>query len=217
MFGLGIDWSFVAGAVIFAAVLGVGWGWRRIVSRAGQLVGRLRKRTTSKASSVVQTADTSPVVLTRYRVVDGDTIRDIIRDTTYRLENIDCPETDDRAKCYRERKQGERAKYEALRILQSATRIEARPTGRIDKYGRSIAFFDIDGRDFGELMIERGFARPWTGQPQVWCGRDGGLEIIAKTCATEFGCKTCGAGTPRPSTVIEFPVAYRRKGSPPQP
>lgn len=134
-------------------------------------------------------------MLTRFLVIDGDTVCDIIKETTYRLENIDCPETKDRAKCYRERKHGESAKYEALRILQSAGRIEARPTGRIDRYGRTVAHFDVDGRDFGELMIERGLARPWTGQPQVWCGRSGGLEMMARTCTTRFSCKTCGANS----------------------
>jgi endonuclease YncB( thermonuclease family) len=219
MSGLGIDWGLVTGAAAFAVVLGLGWGWRQIRRFARGLWrrafrARQARRGYQKTRSI-EPEGASPVVLTRFWVIDGDTIRDIIRDTTYRLENIDCPETDERAKCYRERKQGERAKYGALRILQSATRIEARPTGRIDKYRRSIAFFDIDGRDFGELMIERGFARPWTGQPQVWCGRDGGLEMMAKACAIEFGCKTCGAGAAKSSTVIEFPVVHRRTDDPP--
>jgi len=212
MSGLGIDWSSAVGATVFAAVLAVGWGWRRIrrfvrrrlrrASKGRRPSHRFRDRQASaigaRRISPVRAndrADISPIVLTRFRVVDGDTLRNLLSGVVYRLENIDSPETEDRAKCYRERRHGERAKVEALRILQAAVRIEVRPTGEIDKYGRTIAFIDVDGQDFGELMIERGLARPWKGQPQVWCGPEGGLALMARTCSMEFACKTCGANT----------------------
>ena len=225
MSGLDIDWSLAIGAIVFAAIATIGWGWRPVVHQARRLVRRMMQLSLRRATrqavrgeprAQIKT-DTSLTILSRFWVMDGDTVRDTINGVTYRLENIDSPETEDRARCYREREHGKRAKFEALKILQAAGRIEVHATGRIDKYGRSIAFIDVDGRDFGELMIERGFARPWSGQPQVWCGRDGGLELMAKTRSAEFACKTCGAGAFRPASVIKFPTVYRRKSDPPQP
>lgn len=134
----------------------------------------------------------SPVILTRFWVVDGDTIQDNSTKTVYRLENIDCPETQNRAQCYRERRMGERAHFEAIRLLKGATAIIVRPTGKIDAYGRSIASVDVDGQDFGQLMIARGFARPWRGVRENWCGPNGGLARMAEACSANFHCKTCG-------------------------
>jgi endonuclease YncB( thermonuclease family) len=130
--------------------------------------------------------------LRRFWVVDGDTIQDNATGTIYRLENIDCPETADRAKCYRERTMGERAKFETIRLLKGAAIITVHPTGKIDPYGRSIASIDVDGQDFGQLMIARGFARPWRGVREDWCGPNGGLARMAEACSAKFHRETCG-------------------------
>jgi endonuclease YncB( thermonuclease family) len=45
----------------------------------------------------------------------------------------------------------------------------------MDQYGRTLAFVRIDGRDYGEIMIERGLARPWRGRREPWCGGHGEL------------------------------------------
>jgi micrococcal nuclease len=108
-------------------------------------------------------------------LVGDEHIQDNAAATIYRLESIDCPETEERAKCCRERQQGERAKFEAIRLLKGAKTITVRPTGKIDQYGRSIASIDVDGHNFGRLMIARGFARPWRGVREDWCGPNGGL------------------------------------------
>lgn len=149
------------------------------------------------------------------RVVDGDTVDDPATGIRYRVANIDCPETDEKAKCYRERMRGEQAKGAAEMIFAAAYDIELRPTGKTDRYGRTVAFIRVDGRDYGELMIEKGFAQPWAGRRERWCGPDGGLEALAKASATEWACKTCGGSfTPRATPqglVIPLPVVYRRK------
>lgn len=153
------------------------------------------------------------VTVAGLRVVDGDTLDDPATGARYRLANIDCPETDDRAGCYRERIKGEQAKGAAEMIVASAKRIELRPTGRIDVYGRTVAHVRIDDRDFGELMIKQGFARRWDGKRETWCGPDGGLAILARATASKHTCKTCRAGISGRrraiTNVIAFPVAHQ--------
>jgi endonuclease YncB( thermonuclease family) len=110
-------------------------------------------------------------------VIDGDTLEDMGSDTTYRVVNIDTAETGPRARCSAERDLGNRA-TEAVRMLVSnARRIELRPTGRIDRYGRTIAFVLIDGDDMGETLIAEGLARPWRGRREAWCDASGNLIL----------------------------------------
>jgi micrococcal nuclease len=215
MSGLGISWDFVAGAAVFAAVLGIGYERRRIRRSLSRLARRAlspgRRRRNYRRTRSRDPQDNSPVILTRFWVVDGDTIRDNATKTIYRLQNIDCPETDERAKCDPERKQGERAKFEALRLLKGAKTIIVRPTGKIDPYGRSIAAVHVDGLDFGQLMIDRGFARPWRGVREDWCGPNGGLARMAEACSAQFHCKICGgrAGIAHQENGENLPAVFR--------
>jgi len=110
----------------------------------------------------------------RYRVIDGDTLEDMRADITYRLVNIDTPETGSHARCQAERDLGNRATQQA-RALVNNGEVELRPTGRIDRYGRTIAFVVIDGRDLGETLIADGLARPWRGRREPWCDASGNL------------------------------------------
>jgi endonuclease YncB( thermonuclease family) len=152
------------GAAILLVVVILALRWRMIRNWGRRLLRRRWPRTPPPSA---------PFVLEQYGVIDGDTLRDNLTSNIYRLENIDCPETEDRAKCYRERKRGEEAKWEAITILKGANRIDVRPTGKIDRYKRRVAFVNVDGQDFGELMIARGFARRWAGRREKWCGPDG--------------------------------------------
>ena len=114
-------------------------------------------------------------VATRMRVIDGDTMEDMRDEITYRLVNIDTPETGSRARCAAERDLGNRATAAARTLVSQARRLEFRPTGRIDRYGRTIAFVVIDGRDMGETLIAEGLARPWRGRREPWCDASGNL------------------------------------------
>ena len=199
MSGLGIDWSLVVGAIAFAVIITPWWVWRRLLRFARKAsrkqwrrVRRPRPARAHRTSQPEVSVSSAAIVLSRFWVIDGDTIQDNTTNKIYRLENIDCPETETRALCYREREMGKRAKFEAFRLLKGATTIIARPTGKIDSYGRSIASIDVDGNDFGQLMIERGFARPWRGVREDWCGPNGGLALMAKACSAKFHCSTCG-------------------------
>jgi micrococcal nuclease len=109
------------------------------------------------------------------RVIDGDTIEDRAANITYRLVNIDTPETGSRARCAAERALGDQATVEARTLVTQAQRLEMRPTGRLDRYGRTIAFVLIDGRDLGETLIAEGLARPWRGRREPWCDASGNL------------------------------------------
>jgi len=111
----------------------------------------------------------------RIRVIDGDTLEDLATGTVYRIQNIDTPETGPRARCAAERALGARATEAARSLVNNAAAFEIRPSGRLDRYRRSIALVRIDGRDFGETLIARGFARPWRGRREPWCGADGAL------------------------------------------
>ena len=110
----------------------------------------------------------------RVRVIDGDTIEDRDTGERIRLENIDTPETGDRARCAAEREAGAAATRAAREIVAGGT-VTVRRTGRTDQYGRTIGFVLVDGRDLGVTLMERGLARPWRGRREAWCAADGSL------------------------------------------
>ena len=109
----------------------------------------------------------------RWRVIDGYTLEDMGADITTG-SRIDTPETGSRARCQAERDLGNRATQQARTLISSGD-VELRPTGRIDRYGRAIAFVLIDGRDLGETLIANGLARPWRGRREPWCDASGNL------------------------------------------
>jgi len=111
----------------------------------------------------------------RMRVIDGDTLEDTRDEITYRVVNIDTPETGSRARCAAERELGNRATATVRTLIAETRRVDLRPTGRIDRYGRTIAYVVLDGRDMGEMLIAAGLARPWRGRREPWCDTNGNL------------------------------------------
>jgi len=109
------------------------------------------------------------------RMLDGDTLIDRATGTTYRIANIDTAEAGENARCTAERRHAARATQEARRLVTEARRVDVRPTGRIDRYGRTVALVLIDGRDLGETLIAEGLARPWRGRRESWCDSRGRL------------------------------------------
>lgn len=102
-----------------------------------------------------------------YRVIDGDTIKsnDGMR---YRLLGFDTPETHP-PRCERERELGQRATNRLKELLSSgdARLIES---GRVDRYGRKLAWLTVDNRDVGDILISEGLARAYHGgQRATWC------------------------------------------------
>lgn len=100
-------------------------------------------------------------------IVDGGSF--IYRGATIRMADIYVPATKE-AKCDQERLLGGDAK-EALRVLLNAGKFELetwRPIGE-DQFGRKLRIVLRDGKSIGDALVERGLARPWTGQRQSWC------------------------------------------------
>lgn len=102
--------------------------------------------------------------------LDGDTI--VIDGTRIRIANIDAPEIRD-FHCDAERRLGLVAKHRMAELLASGA-VTVHPgdpkSGRLkDRYGRTLATIEVDGRDIGKIMIAEGLARPWTGKRRPWC------------------------------------------------
>jgi micrococcal nuclease len=100
-------------------------------------------------------------------VVDGDTIRSPAG-VKYRLLGFDAPETF-YAKCGRELQLGMKAKALLEQLIASgiARIIES---GRLDRYRRSLATLEVNGKDVAGVMIGEGLARPYHGERrQGWC------------------------------------------------
>lgn len=103
-------------------------------------------------------------------VIDGDTIH--YNREKIRIANIDTPEIT-HAKCDAELKKGLDAKAALKGLIDGEFfRIDRGDpkTGRLtDRYGRTLALISVNGRDVGEILIERKLARRWTGRRHPWC------------------------------------------------
>lgn len=104
-------------------------------------------------------------------IVDGDTLD--IAGERIRIANIDAPEIH-QAKCPDEKARGLEAKARLRQLVTGALLAISRgdpQDGRLkDWRGRTLALIVVDGRDVGQVLIEEGLARPWTGKRLPWCG-----------------------------------------------
>jgi endonuclease YncB( thermonuclease family) len=102
-----------------------------------------------------------------YRVVDGDMIHAPFG-VKYRLMGFDTPEIHF-AKCTEEFALGMAAK-ERLEELLASGEVRIIESGRTDKFRRTLAHVEVDGRDVGEILIGEGLARPYKGgKRKPWC------------------------------------------------
>ena len=103
-----------------------------------------------------------------YEVIDGDTIR-APYGVKYRLLGFDAPETF-QAQCDAELALGRRA-TERLKELLASGEVRVIESGKLDRYGRTLAHLTVNGRDVGGVLIGEGLARPYNGgRRQGWCG-----------------------------------------------
>jgi micrococcal nuclease len=102
-----------------------------------------------------------------YEVVDGDTIR-AAYGIKYRLMGYDAPETY-QAKCDAERELGRRAAARLTELMASGD-VRVMESGRLDKYGRTLAHLTVNGKDVGQILIKEGLARSYSGGKRGdWC------------------------------------------------
>ena len=110
------------------------------------------------------------------RVIDGDTVE--LSEPLYgaikvRLDGIDVPETRT-ASCKKEMQRGYEAKGFAVGVLEGRA-VTIHTLGKKGRWGRLIARIEIDGKDYGQAMLERGYAvrydREWIETPKDkrWC------------------------------------------------
>lgn len=101
--------------------------------------------------------------------IDGDTLR--VRETgeIIRILNIDTPETGSRARCDSERNRAAAATRRARALINDAREVDIERSGKIDRYGRTLARIRVDGRDLGAQLVAEGHARRWNGRREAWC------------------------------------------------
>jgi micrococcal nuclease len=123
----------------------------------------------------------------RIRVVDGDTV--YAGKERVRLLDIDAAEIH-HAQCDAERRLGELTKHRLEELLKSG-HVEFRPelngsTVKIDPFGRKLAQLLVNGVNVGCILIQEGYARPWRGHREDWCG-EGSLAEWADTPKADCG------------------------------
>jgi micrococcal nuclease len=96
---------------------------------------------------------------------DGDTLRSPAGERI-RVKGIDTPEI--KGACAYERRLAAAAREFAAGQLRRAERVTLVRHGR-DKYGRTLAYVLVDGKDLGDEMVSRGLARKWEGRRRSWC------------------------------------------------
>lgn len=98
-------------------------------------------------------------------VVDGDTVW--LNGEKIRLQGIDAPEVSE-PRCATERALGNQATTEIRNILNSGEfRLSRYGT---DRYGRTLGkFWMKPGKTAGQMLIDKGLAKPWSGRKAEWC------------------------------------------------
>jgi micrococcal nuclease len=114
------------------------------------------------------------------KVIDGDTIKVVIagwpvpyNPDDVRIDGIDTPEKRmPPGKSLCEVKLGEAASAYAKTVIRlGSTVVVHYDTTKHDKYGRLLGTVTLeDGRDYGKLMVDGGFAKPYDGGTKsIWC------------------------------------------------
>ncbi len=101
------------------------------------------------------------------RVWDGDSLRLGMTQAAeaIRIFNIDAPEIE--GQCAHESDLAQRSKRRLAELLQGQ-RVEVLRQGT-DRYGRTLANVSINGRDAGDILVNDGLARTWSGRREPWC------------------------------------------------
>jgi len=120
----------------------------------------------------------NPYDYTVTKVTDGDTVRvaapwlppELGTDISIRVMGIDTPEKGGRAQCPSEAALGEEATNFAKETIKVGDVVQVEIISW-DKYGGRIdAHIFVGGKNFGDMQIERGLAKPYDGgTKESWC------------------------------------------------
>lgn len=100
-------------------------------------------------------------------VVDGDTIW--LQGTKIRIADIDTPEISS-PRCDYEYNQGIRARDRLREMIDNqAFQLRAIGSRDEDQYGRKLRVIVQNGRSVGDVLVEEGLARTWSGRREPWC------------------------------------------------
>lgn len=99
-------------------------------------------------------------------VVDGDTFW--FRRQKIRIADIDAPELSP-PRCAEERQKGEAAKRRLLELLNRGPFSMTIGMRDEDRYGRKLRTVTRDGQSLGEVLVDKGLARRWSGGRRPWC------------------------------------------------
>lgn len=115
------------------------------------------------------------IICASLSVVDGDTIKcdgqnmRLLGEGVVNVRGVDAPEIGRGAKCSKERKMAQLAKFRLQDMIEGKKlRVEAK--GK-DRYGRPLVNVYLpNGREVGKELIREGFAREWRkGNKIDWC------------------------------------------------
>jgi micrococcal nuclease len=114
----------------------------------------------------------------RYHIIDGDTIQLIETGETIRIVGLDTPETGGRAKCESEHAAGVAASEHLASVLcapGAVVEVDRGPRLQVDRYDRTLATVSVGETDITNVMITRGFGRPYLGgRREGWCAHGRG-------------------------------------------
>ena len=100
-------------------------------------------------------------------VVDGDTIWS--EGIKIRVLDIDTPEIFS-PKCDAEYELGVKAQLRLIELLnQGPFEIVANTVRDEDKYGRKLRTLARNGQSLGDVLVQEGLARRWSGSRMTWC------------------------------------------------
>lgn len=112
------------------------------------------------------------------RIIDGDTVAfeanflpdPIKKELSIRVYGVDTPEKGWRGQCEKEKQMGEAASKFTKEQIKNAKEIKV-GIAKWDKFGgRVLGDIKFDGKSLREMLIEKGYARPYFGdKKESWC------------------------------------------------
>lgn len=112
-------------------------------------------------------------------VIDGDTLMfkatwSPLPDKTIavRILGVDTAESGHRAQCDEERDLALKAKHFVQEVMKNAKHIQVQPVSWDKWGGRIVSIVWCDHKSLGEMLLEKGLARPYDGgKKSSWCQR----------------------------------------------